>query len=140
MGGRGTFLRTFVENNDDQTNLCSIHLQELKASNPKVKKESHAVLSGLFSQLGPNFKALTMSLIKSPEIKNDIELCFSKVTYDPSSLPATWPKQSLTIRSSLVGESAIQATTIFDLPKTDLFSLLPPDILSKLVSRASSYT
>ena len=119
--------------------LVAIILQELKASNPKIRKEAQAVLSGLYNQLGPNVKVLTISLIKSPEIKSDIESCFSKVAYDPSSLPATWPKQSLVVRSSSVGGSETQATTKFDLPKTDLFTLLPADIVSKLVSATSGY-
>lgn len=75
-----------------------------------------------------------MSLTKSPEIKSDMDLCFSKVDYDPLSLPASWPKQSLTARSSVAAGSDNQVNMKMDLLKTDLFSLLPPDIISKMVS------
>lgn len=102
-------------------------------SNPRIKREALGVLAALFSQLGPNLKVLSLSLIKSQEIRNDVELCFSKVNYDPSSLPVDWPKKSLTTRTSVPSGSGNHVPT-FDLPKTDLFALLPPDIISKLVS------
>jgi hypothetical protein len=122
-----------------ESELGLITLQELKTTNPKIKKEAQNVLAELVSQLGPRIKVLVMSLIKSPEIKSDLELCFAKVSYDPSSLPTSWPKQSLADRSSSTNGPESKGTSTFDLPKTDLFSLLPPDTVSKLVRIKSCY-
>lgn len=121
--------------------IATLPSQEIDSSNPKVKKEATALMVTLYRQIGPKLKALSMSLSKKQEMKSYLDKCFSESNYDPSSLPSTWPKQSI-VRSSDTGVGAAGPGTgpdslELDIPKTDLFSLLPPDIAAQMVSMGS---
>ena len=104
------------------------------SSNPKVKREATGLVATLFKQLGPQLKALCMSLATKQDAKNALEKAFSENEYDPSSLPAEWPMRSIVVVSEGAAGGAGSDRLTLEIPKTDLFSLLPPDILTKMVS------
>lgn len=91
-------------------------------------------MATLFRQIGPKLKALSMSLAKNAEAKVALENCFNESAYNPSSLPSTWPRQSI-VRSICDEAAGNAGSLVLDLPKTDLFSLLPSDIMNRMVSR-----
>lgn len=91
-------------------------------------------MAALFRQIGPKLKALSMSLAKNAETKMVLENCFNESDYDPTSLPGSWPRQSI-VKNSSNGAAGGTGSLELDLPKTDLFSLLPNDIVNKMVSR-----
>jgi hypothetical protein len=92
----------------------------------------------IFKQIGPKFGALTMSLSKEQATKIYLDNCFSESVFDPSSLPDAWPMQTMMIRSAGAPGAVGPDSLSLDIPKTEIFSLLPPDILTKMVSAQSS--
>jgi len=98
-----------------------------------VKKEALRVSGTLYKQIGPRFKILIMSLVKTQDTKSCLEKCFDDIVYDAEALSA-WRKQPLASIAGSSTESTGQPSLDLDIPKTDIFSRLSPDIMSRMVS------
>jgi hypothetical protein len=75
-----------------------------------------------------------MSLAKKPDTKSCLDKCFSENEYDASAVPSVWKKESIAINKLAESGDTKPNSLELDIPKTDLFSVLPPDILTKMVS------
>jgi hypothetical protein len=111
-------------------------LQELGSLNAKVKREAVACFGLLHRQVGPGLKGLAMSLSKQPNIKEVLQKCFDENPFDSSTQFASWPRSSVVSRGNAVtgGGRAPSPAFTLNVPRTDLFAALPPDIMTKLVS------
>lgn len=105
----------------------------MESSSPKVKKESLAVICSMFEQLGESFRVLVLSMAKSSATRSSIESALGKIHFDSSTVSKTWPRQSIALKGE--GPSDGNATLKFEVPKSDLMSILKPDTLTKLVSK-----
>lgn len=114
---------------------CICIRQEMGGANPKVKREAVATMGTLHKQIGSKLKGLSLSLAKKPDIKNNLEKCFSEYEFDPSSLSLR--KHCVLAPGGSVESGAGPGSIELTIPTTDLFSVLPTDILSKLVSLCS---
>jgi hypothetical protein len=110
--------------------------QELGSLNAKVKREAVACLGLLHRQVGPGLKGLAMSLSKHPNIKELLQKCFDESPFDSSTQFASWSRSSVVSRGNVVngGGRAPPPAFTLNVPRTDLFSALPSDIMTKLVS------
>lgn len=117
--------------------LTSIFLwiQELGASSVKIQKEATACFAILHQQIGPQLKALSLSFVKDPRLKTQLQKCMDDNPYDPSSLSKVWPKDSLAYQQNVGVERSQHASLAIDVPKTNIFLLLPSDIVARLVGR-----
>jgi len=102
----------------------------------KVKRAAIASIGSLHEQIGPQFKALALSLAKSNQ-KSELEDCFQEHPFDATQQSEVWPKWSLATKSAALGGERDSANTIVSLaiPKSDLSVELEEDCISKLVSR-----
>ena len=114
-------------------------MQEIGSSNPKVKREALAVIGTLYTQVGTKLKALSMSLAKQQDAKNSLEKCFNEIEFDPLAVPTTWKKYCVVQSIGGVGAENEPPSVDLDIPKTDLLSVLPSDIISQMVSSASPF-
>lgn len=108
--------------------------QELETSNPKVKKEALAVMSTMYAQIGPKIRALSISIAKTAETKTTLETCFNSSTFDASSVPTDWNRRYMFDADQVDGARQAGGAIDLEVPRTDIFSLLTPDIIAKLVS------
>jgi hypothetical protein len=118
-----------------------LSLQEIESSSPKVKRAALSVLGTLHIHLGPGFRALSLALTKKPAVKEEMEQCFDTNEFDPSLHSTEWPKRPLgNSASSKDGpQTSDGGGLIFDVPKTDLFSLLSDDCFKKMVRKVHSW-
>lgn len=82
--------------------------------------------------MGPALKALSASLAK-PSLRGQLEKCFDESPFDASAAPSSFPRSSLATMENTGGSSS-QSALGLQVPKTDIFSELPSDIIAKLVS------
>ena len=111
------------------------------ASGPKIQKEATACFAILHQQIGPQLKALSLSLVKDPRLKTQLQKCIDDNPFDPSSLLKVWPKESLAYQQ-IVGDGCSQPShgrLAINVPKTNIFSLLPNDIVARLVGLVATF-
>ncbi len=96
-------------------------------------------LAGEFhAQLGPIVKAMMMSNVKDDSVKGQLEKKFDSSPFDPSIANSSPTKRCLheSDDDSAGVEAGGAASALgMDIPKTDLMSELPEDILDQLVSK-----
>jgi hypothetical protein len=100
-----------------------------------VKREAFACFGILHRQIGPGLKSLTLSLAKQPSIKEQLQKCFEESSFDPKMVSNVWKRSTLAgqiASGNGTGESKVPALAL-EIPKLDLMTTLPSDILSKLV-------
>lgn len=108
--------------------------------NAKVKKESLTCFALLHRQIGPGLKSLSVSLAKQSSTREQLQKCFEDNPFDPSFSSATFSRSSIVGRvNNHVGNGKSTPSFVLDVPTVDLFALLPPDILSKLVRGLSAF-
>ncbi|GKY99911.1 hypothetical protein MPSEU_000944700 [Mayamaea pseudoterrestris] len=112
--------------------LIPFLLQETSSSNPKVKRESFNAIGVLHSHLGGQFRALAMSMAKGP-LRDPLESCLNAFPYDEACRSMSWPKYSLATMAGNSGDGS--SDLILDIPKVNLMSELPDDIISRLGSK-----
>ncbi len=102
-----------------------------------MKKAAHAVMGSIHVQLGSPFEALVSASIKDPSLRDQLLKTFSEHPHDLGISKTQWPKCSLLGVKDVRGDNLRGGTGGFelDIPKLDLFSELPPDILTQMVSR-----
>ena len=105
----------------------------------KIQKETTVCFAILHQQIGPHLKALSLSFVKDPRLKTQLQKCFDDNPYDPSSLSKVWPKDSLAYQQNVGAARSQHARLAIDAPKTNIFSLLPSDIVARLVSRVEGF-
>ena len=122
-----------------RTNELTFKLQEMGSINPKTRKEAFVLLGELFQQIGPPLMALALSLSNKSSITENLKKCFDENSYDPAMKSSNWPRKSLIFRQVSSNGQVTQNEESFslDIPKTDLMSMLPKDVLSKLVRKAA---
>lgn len=100
-----------------------------------MKRAAFSVLGVLHIQLGPGFKALCFSLAKKPASKDDMEKCFDRHEFDASVQTTEWSRCSIVGSKAGTngGPQSPGRGLAFDIPKTDLFALLPDDCLDRMV-------
>jgi hypothetical protein len=89
----------------------------------------------LHRQIGPGLKSLSISLAKQASTKEQLQKCYEDHPFDPSLTTGSWPRSSIVERFNCrvgIGESSTPAF-VLEVPTVDLFTVLPPDILWKLV-------
>lgn len=101
-----------------------------------MKKAAHAVMGSFHVQLGPAFAALVGGSIKDVSLRDQLQKTFSEHPHDLTIAKSAWPKCSIVGLKNGGGEN--QATgagsLAVDIPKFDLFSELPVDLLVRMVS------
>jgi hypothetical protein len=111
--------------------------QELESPSLKVKREAARCFGELHKQIGQRFKALTISLAK-PSLVDELQKCFDAYPFDKSSI-VEFPITSLAIlRNATDQQMNSSSGLVLEVPKTDIFSKLPDDVLLKLVSAGDS--
>lgn len=105
--------------------------------NAKVKREAMTCIGLLHQQIGPGLKGLAMSLAKQSGVKELLQKSFEENPFDSSSHFTSWSRTSVTAKQNPLNVKGRDSSPSFklDVPKTDLFLVLPPDILTKLVRR-----
>ena len=116
---------------------------ETKSKNAKVKKAALASIGSLHVQLGPIFKALLMSQCDDSS-RSEIEKTIDAHPFDPSCTSAEWTKVSIAGKNKSAGNNKEGGSKGDDdqsdrdmgieIPRFDLFSNLPGDCVSKMVS------
>jgi len=120
----------------DAAHLAFSLNQELASSTAKVQREATSCFALIHQQIGPGLKALAMSLAKKQSLKTQLEKCFDDNPFDASNLSKVWPKESIAFQNAAgqPGQSHPSQRLALTVPKTNLLSLLPDDIVAKLVS------
>jgi hypothetical protein len=109
-------------------------LKECESANQKVKSAAISLLKEMYSQLGPVFKAMTLS-IKSESVRSVVDAIMDTTTYNQTSANQKRKKKFLFVNmSNEVNGSSDQDQPGFEVPKTDLMTVLSPNILTELVS------
>lgn len=112
-------------------------LKECESVNQKVKSAAISLLKEMYCQLGPVFKAMTLS-IKSESVRSAVDAIIDTTTYNQSSANQKREKKFLFVNmSNEVNGSSDQVEPGFELPKTDLMTVLSPNILTELDSSGS---
>jgi hypothetical protein len=106
------------------------NIKESKSSTIKTKREAIACFGTIHKQLGPTFKALTLTLATSQDLHNMLEECFNANPYDASYRNHDWKSQCIALRSA---NGNVESTLVLEVPKTDLFAILPDDCLTNMV-------
>ena len=114
--------------------VCSplFSLQELGSLNAKVKRETISCFAILHRQIGPSLKALVLSLAKPQSFKDQLQKCFEENPYEPSLSLTQWTRSSIAGRIAK-REGNAEPDIVLEIPTFDLMSVLPADILIKLV-------
>jgi hypothetical protein len=115
-----------------QTAHANALLQELNATNPKVKREALLLAGLIHTQLGPSFGALAISMTKKSDVRTQLDKCFAEFVYDTSFEEKQWQKSSFASILSCPDAIVDKKSLVLNVPKTDLFTVLPDDLLSKL--------
>ncbi len=85
----------------------------------------------MHKQLGPVMKAMVLSTVTNESLKSQIEKKIESNPYDPSATIPT--KKCLVNGGSDDADAGNGSALAVDIPKTDLLSALPPDILDQMV-------
>jgi len=101
-----------------------------------VKREAQSVVGHFHEQLGPPFKALTLSMCKKTEIRGQLESIFERHPFEASVQNKEWPKQSIAVLSgkSGIGSKSAGGGFALDVPRSDLFLELPEGCVNRMVS------
>lgn len=87
----------------------------------------------LFTQVGPKLRALAVS-VAPKGATSAVEKTLDESEFDPTASSA--PRKLKFVATNKTGEKDNDGTTgsiDVEVPQTDLLSLLPPDVISKLV-------
>lgn len=98
-----------------------------------MKKEALHVLGVMHTQLGPQFKALALSMAKAEE-KASIETTFDDHEYDEAFQTYQWARESLFAGGVGAGADVPDGGLVFEVPRSDLYSELGEECLLRLVS------
>ncbi len=87
----------------------------------------------MHKQLGPVIKAMIASVVTKESLKAQMDKTFDSCPYD-SSLTAAIPQKSCLARDELKSNAIGEGVGLdIEIPKADLLSELPPDIISQMV-------
>jgi hypothetical protein len=102
----------------------------------KVKKAALAVMGSFHTQLGTPLEALVAASIKDMSLRDQIQKTFSEHPHDPSVAMSSWPKCSIlgVTRQVEGNQKSAEGILGVDIPKFDLVSELPADLLTRMVS------
>jgi cytoskeleton-associated protein 5 len=110
-------------------------LSECGHKNIKVNRAAFATMGLMHVQLGPTMKAVTLSSIKTPSLRDEIEKVFGENPFDSSISSKEWPKNYIFSNSANDtedgGDNAGSGMN-FELPKMDLMLELPSDCLARM--------
>jgi hypothetical protein len=113
--------------------LTLLFKKEAGSSNPKLKRQAYSLVGVMHNQVGPPLKALVLTMIKLPTVKEEFQKCFEAHPYDPLAKSTDWPKKSIALGVAVGNVNENQNVASFEIPNTDIFVALPRDILSRLV-------
>jgi hypothetical protein len=103
-----------------------------------VKSAALSLAGELHVQLGPVVKAMMLSNIKDDSVKSQLEKKFDSCPYD-ASVSATLPAKKCLFEGDADNKDrdvgGATSALGMDLPKTDLLSELPTDIIDQLVRK-----
>eukprot|EP00977_Amphora_coffeiformis_P028441 scaffold35161_cov153-Amphora_coffeaeformis.AAC.5 len=111
-----------------------VFVADLTSINPKVKRETLATVKEFYRHLGPKFRAVLLSNAKKPAERDEIDKCLQAAEYDPSLMANGALKQSVASFSGQAKDGA-GGSDAFALPKFDLLSALPNDVIQKMNSK-----
>lgn len=110
-------------------------LKECGSTNVKVKTAAYSLCGTLHAHLGPSFKALLMSTVSDDGIRTQVE---KKIDSNPFDVSAS----SIATRKCLVASDTVDGDSsggnhpvAIDLPKTDLMTKLPSDIIERMETK-----
>lgn len=108
----------------------------------KVKREACSCFALLHQQIGPGLKALSISLAKQENVKEQLQKCFEENPFNSSIQLTSWPRVSIVRQDSkLSGRGQTSSSALgLEVPKIDLFAALPDDIIAKLVRQVLIFT
>lgn len=113
-------------------------LSECGHKNIKVNRAAFATVGLMHVQLGPTMKAVTLSSIKNPSLRDEIEKVFGENPFDSSLASKEWPKNYILSNSANDTEDGDDNAGFgmnIELPKMDLMVELPSDCLSRMGSK-----
>jgi len=118
------------------TDIIPFLLEELDFSSVKVKRAAISCIGAIHAHIGPQFKALSLSLAK-PNHRNELESCFNDHPFDESLQASDWPKRCLSVLnlSSTNGNGAAKPGMSLSIPRCDLSAELPEDCIARLGSK-----
>jgi len=100
-----------------------------------VKTAALSLFGELHAQLGPILKAMVLSKIKDDSLKQQIEKKFASCPYDPSASASIRSRKCLVLDEEDDDDAGGGGASSLgmNIPKTDLLSELPSDILDRMV-------
>ena len=110
---------------------------ECASKNVKVKRAAFGVIGVIHSQIGPSFKAISVTSVQDPSLREEFEKTFIEHPYDPSTKNAQWPKCYIfasDVSKGSDGGSSGPGLQL-ELPKLDLLAELPSDCISRMGSK-----
>ena len=134
-----SFLR-FVSNSirDSLSFFLDLHTfffpKECGGSNIKVKREAFLVLGAVHKQVGPTFKAISLSLAK-PAMRDELEKMYDENPFDRKLQDVDFPKRSLCDSKSSENGNANSdgSVLILEIPRMDLQAAIGDDYIQRLV-------
>jgi cytoskeleton-associated protein 5 len=107
-------------------------ISDVIASNPKVKREASTTMAELYRYLGPRFRAMLLSQATTSQAKDEVDKCLQNAEFDASLLQKEPAKQTIASGSDQTNGGPGSSVESIALPKFDLISALPDDVVQKL--------
>ena len=113
-------------------------ISECGHKNIKVKRAASATIGLIHVHLGPTIKAVSLSSIKNPSLRDEIEKTFQENPFDSSLSSKEWPSSYILSNSengTENGGASAGSGMDIELPMMDLITELPSDCISRMGSK-----